>query len=295
LKYGQNNLKYAISANDSNWLAYAYGLLAVTYNGLDKTEKAKACLEKCIPYLHAVPAAERVDFYDDLAVLYIDKDRNQARKVYETALKYGQAPLTYYGLGYLEYMDGNKEKANAYFQKALHTKEPLLKLDTYDNLLNLYYKNGDFKEACHYASKRINLKDSLDLQAKKADVGRLQMKFDYDTAQIKLKQRIFFSVYLAVILIFTGILVYLLKRIKASRLNQQILQDQLLIHIYQKKLGDIQKKSKDMPSGNVTNSGEDEKQLKRRISEINEYTIPQKLFCVVIAVLIFVNSKYISL
>ncbi|MCI1742087.1 MAG: hypothetical protein LKI18_06980 [Prevotella sp.] len=268
LKYGQNNLKYAISANNSNWLAYAYGLLAVTYNGLNKTEKAKACLEKSIPYLHAVPAAQRIDFFDGLAVLYIEKDRSEARKIYELAAKYGQEPLTYYGLGYLEYLEGNRERANAYFQKALHTKEPLLKLDTYDNLINLYCKNGDYKKACDYASERISLKDSLDLQAKKADVSRLQMKFDYDTAQIKLKQRIFYAIYFAVILICIGILVYLLKGIKAYRRKQQILQDQMLIQFYKKRLDDIQ--NKNITSKDITSSAEDEKQLEKKISEINE-------------------------
>jgi hypothetical protein len=268
LKYGQNNLKYAISANNSNWLAYAYGLLAVTYNGLDKTEKAKACLVKCIPYLHAVPAAERVDFYDNLAVLDIDKDRNQARRIYELAAKYGQDPLTYYGLGYLEYLDGNREKANAYFQKALHTKEPLLKLDTYNNLEKLYYKNGDYKKACDYASKRISLKDSLDFQSQRADISRLQMKFDYDTAQIKLKQRILYAIYLTVILVCIGILIYLLKGIKANRRKEQILQDQMLIQIYKKRLDDIQNKS--ITSGDATNSSENKEQLEKKISEINE-------------------------
>jgi hypothetical protein len=268
LKYGQNNLKYAISANNSNWLAYAYGLLAVTYNGLNKTEKAKACLVKCMPYLHAVPEAERVDFYDDLAVLDIEKDRNQARRIYELAAKYGQDPLTYYGLGNLEYLDGNRGKANAYFQKALHTKEPLLKLDTYNNLEKLYYKNGDYKKACDYASKRINLQDSLDLQSNETDISRLQMKFDYDTAQIKLKQRILYAIYLTVILVCIGILIYLLKGIKANRRKEQILQDQMLIQIYKKRLDDIQNKS--ITSGDATNSSENKEQLEKKISEIKE-------------------------
>lgn len=128
----------------------------------------------------------------------------------------------------------------------------------------------DMKKAEAQATKTNDLTIKhkiLDLQSQRADISRLQMKFDYDTAQIKLKQRILYAIYLTVILVCIGILIYLLKGIKANRRKEQILQDQMSIQIYKKRLDDIQNKS--ITSGNATNYSENKEQLEKKISEIN--------------------------
>lgn len=262
LKYCDENLKISSLANNNNWIAYAYMLYFGAYKNLGNMDKAMSFLNKTEPYVKHIDKEGQSHYYSlisfylvksnpDLALEYINKAK--ACKITQTV---------YNSLSFFYEMKGDKDKAIAYQDSAynLCTKND----DKITHLANksyYYYKYGEYKDAYETLYRVSELKDTVSKERQINNISNIEAQNEMEMRELKFHQWIYYSILTIVILLLIIAATFLYLKFRSSKVKAKILENQLLIDIYSKKITEL----KDFYSNKKTEVNE----LQGKIDELN--------------------------
>lgn len=240
LKYCNENLNISSLANNNNWIAYAYILFFNVYKNMGNMDKAMSFLNKAEPYVKYIDNEGQSHYYSLIAFYLINSNPDLAIKYINKAKNYKTSQSVYNTLSRFYEMKGDKEIAIAYQDSAFN-----LCTDNYDKSTYLanksyyYYKFGDYKEAYEMLYKVLELKDTISKEQQINNINNIEAQNEMEMRELKFRQWIYYSILTVVILLLIIAAIFLYQKFKSSKVKAKILENQLLIDIYSKKISDL--------------------------------------------------------
>ena len=119
----------------------------------------------------------------------MDVDLEKAKKYLLMAVKIGDEPYSYKALAQIYQKEGNKEKADEMWHKALQTTNLSLKANVVKGMAKAKTEEGDYKAAHELDLWAAALKDSLHRQQKEENLKGQQELFDKEIANEHLREK----------------------------------------------------------------------------------------------------------
>lgn len=211
-EYARKCFNLAMNTGDKAEMAEAYNRIAVSFYNMKQYDSARIYINKCIPLLNNIPSKDRVLFYDNIGFLNIDANPNLAFKYLNMAMTLGPSSDTYDNLAQLYVRQGKKTKADSLWNQALHTEDVCKKSQIVEGMLKYKQKEGDMQEVSKLALSLIALKDSVAVLQQDEKIKELQMQFDQNIEQVEQKKERFKMI--CMISVLVGLLIVLVAYFK---------------------------------------------------------------------------------
>ena len=185
MKYARKYIASADLYNCPTEKIDSYNRVAILHYYLMQDDSACYYINKCIPLLKYAPDSAKIIYLDNIGYLNMNRNPKLALKYLNVAMELGPSVDTYDNLAQIYIKQGEKEKADSLWKKALQTKDLAKKIEIISTILRQKQKEKDYKKVAHFASWLVELKDSLANQRKNEQILVQQIKFDNDLAQAK--------------------------------------------------------------------------------------------------------------
>lgn len=269
LAYGKENYYLSSISGNNEWIAYAYALMATTYYGLGKSDKADELLNKSLKFINSIPRREQSQFYVSLGSVLIYKVPKKAEEYFRKALIAYPQPSVYSGLCVLEFQKGDVKKAEEYFKKALQSKDLSTLEFTYQNMQGLYAASGDYKKAY------TTLMDFAKLQAKKFrkekdnNILYIQRNFDNQMKKQEIREKSVSALFFVILAVLVVISIYFWMHFKHEKWKNDSLQTQQVLNVYKERMEKIKKlKSMNKVDGDLD---QEEWKIQKKISTFQDF------------------------
>ena len=186
---GKLALNYALKLNDSIIIATDLMNLAASYNALDNMDSAHYFINRMLPYLPAVPERQRTNHYCNIGLIYKDQNNELAKEYLQKSVEVKHNAYAYRALAQIYQKEGNKEKANEMWHKALQTTNLSLKANVVKGMAKAKTEEGDYKAAHELDLWAAALKDSLHRQQKEENLKGQQELFEKELANEHLREK----------------------------------------------------------------------------------------------------------
>lgn len=249
MTYGKQNLALSTMAGNNNWTAYAMVFISQIYAGMGKPDSANHYLDKCINYMKDVPDSQRVDFYNYVAALTMKIDLSKA---YSYAMK-GNAirenSMSYATLAKIRYREGDNNAVDSLCNKALRlANSPVERILVLQQTMRLYAKQKRYDQAYHTSMALIKARSIEAQQREEHNAHNVQASYDYERQSQQFQQKVFWAIFIIIILILISALIFLYHRYKMIKVRKEAIQNQLLLYIYREQNVNLNASNKDMQS-----------------------------------------------
>jgi hypothetical protein len=141
--------------------------------------------------------------------------------------------------------NGMEDKAHEMWGNALKHAGPSDRVQILDAISKRQFEEGDYKNAFLTQVRLGELRDSLSKLAQTVKIQEIQLKYDQQTEKRQFDQTLIKLLYILIglILLFTIMIIYHIQ--KANRAKQKMLNDNILINDYNRKIVELQKSGKD--------------------------------------------------
>lgn len=184
LKYGKKRLEVAHLSKNRAWIAGSLNQIAVCFYGLEELDSACSYINKCIPYIKYIDNYEKGIIFDNIGFFNIKNNPDTALKYLRKAEKINPSVDTYDNLAQIYAKQGKFQIADSMWNLALNKASLKQKVTITENIIK-YNNQKTEKYILSLKSKLIVLKDSLNRIEKQQKVEKQQSKFDDDIAQKK--------------------------------------------------------------------------------------------------------------
>lgn len=178
MNYARKGLTLAKQTNDVVNLVDVFNILAISFNGLSQNDSARLYINKCIPLYQYIPSQAKVMILDNIGYLNMDTDPQLALKYLRIAMKLGPSSDTYDNLANIYIKQGLKAKADSLWKEALRVPDISKKCEILKIMLKYAQNERNTLRTAQIASRLIILKDSLAEQRKNEQILEQQIKFD---------------------------------------------------------------------------------------------------------------------
>ena len=211
----------------------SYNRIAILHYYLMQDDSARYYINKCIPLLKYAPDSAKIIYLDNIGYLNMNRNPKLALKYLNIAMKLGPSVDTYDNLAQIYIKQGEKEKADSLWRKALQTQDLAKKIEILSTILRQKQEEKDYKKVAHFASWLVELKDSLADQRKSEQILVQQIKFDNDLAQAKQQKTILTLTYAICIAVLLLVLICLSIRYHHMKTINEKLENEKKIKEYQ--------------------------------------------------------------
>lgn len=265
--YGKENYNLSLLSGKKEWIAYSYALMATTYYGLGKNDRADELLNKSLMYISSIPRKEQSNFYVSLGSSLIYKSPKKAEVYFNKALAVYPQPSVYSGFCILEFQRGNVEKAEEYFKKALQAKDMSTIEFTYQNMQSLYAASGDYKKAYTTLVNLTRLQEKQFKEKKDNNLLIIQKNFENQMKNQEIREMATKGIFIVILAILAVVSIYFWLHFKNEKWMKDSLQTQLVLNVYKERLEKI-KKLKSLDKND--SDSEQEAKIKKKISEFQD-------------------------
>jgi len=206
LKYAKLFLDDAIQLNDSVFIARAYDHIAVGLFGIGKNQEAEASIQKTLPLLQTMDSIGRAHILTNIGCIYHRQgDLSLAKRYLGLSLTACPRFNTYVELGDIYADEGDYQKAEEHWNKALSSDNPQIVINTLSSILNRYKQLNDYTKALAVSERIYLLKDSLHQASEQTQIAELQYKYDRQVVEKKLYKALTWVFGLALLLILLSL------------------------------------------------------------------------------------------
>jgi tetratricopeptide (TPR) repeat protein len=240
LKYAKKAMDNSIRARNKEWIATAYMNMASVYSFLMQSDSANYYLQKYIPLIKYLPEDRKSAFVSGIGFYYYRiKDFNKAKQYCEQAIAMKPIAESYALLAEIVANEGQDEKAESLYTKAMDCSELFFKIDILQSYSEWKYRKGEYKKVGEIDRQINMLKDSLASQRRSETVHQLQVQFD-NKMQAQRNKRYILITKVVIILLGLAIVISLItywRRVKKAR--KEIADNQKLLDAYHIKLQEL--------------------------------------------------------
>lgn len=262
MKYAKLTLKLSYKEHNKNWIVYALNNMAGLYEKMKMDDLAVYYANKCMPLMKYVYKENKIDILSTIGTSYISKNRELAIKYLQKAISIHPDAETYLSLATIYSKEGNTDKANEYWHKALNTKDLKLRSDALQAIFDSKYKGQNYREACDISRQLLSTNEALADRQNQEQVKMTQYGYDEEMETARVRQNATYATTITMILTMILLAMWIYYKYKSTKLRNEIMQNQMLINFY---TTDIEK----IKASNDDETKEIEK-LKHKLSDLQK-------------------------
>ena len=221
LTYAKRALELSQVIDKKKLIAFCYYRLGVAYSKMGYEDSVVYSFSKIKPYLQFVGRKELPTLLSSLGSSLKYSHPNLAKEYLYESMKYQNSTASYQNLADIFYREGNHDEACRLWKKALTVKDATPKDRIYANLIEYEIERGRMDSISDYLSHIIQIHDSIKASLKNTTVRDIQSHFDQQIAIHEKDQTIIKWQWgiLATILVIVGLAAYtVMKRYKEKLL-----------------------------------------------------------------------------
>ena len=216
-KYAQKQRDAALKNGRAKWIAYAYLHLAIIYSNISQTDSAKTYLDKCLLIADQINTEDKAYVNNYIGEQLMATDTSAAKLFFQKALTFNHFPESYINLANIFYNNGDSSNAKIYTDSALANAWPELKIKILESIADEKLQSNDIHQYAAAIRQIIDLKDSINEADKERKTLEFQKKYDFDKQEAKNRERI---IIMATIIVLTLMSSYLLQLRHKSKLEK---------------------------------------------------------------------------
>lgn len=187
--YGKLSLKLVFTLKDpQNEVTDLLNMSAI-YGETNNIDSAFYYTSRLIPLLDSIPINKRANYYGSIGMDYLGRDNEKAKEYLLKSIEKENDPYSCKALAQIYQKEGNKEKADEMWHKALETKNLSLKANVVKGMAKAKTEEGDYKAAHELDMWAAALKDSLHRQQKEENLKGQQELFEKELANEQLREK----------------------------------------------------------------------------------------------------------
>ena len=171
-RYGYLALKYGHCLNDVRNEATDLSNMSSIYSDIGNKDSAYYYINRIIPLLDSVPSSKYALYCGNIGIEAMGRDDEKAKYYLLKSIEKENDPYFCKALAQIYTKEGNKEKADEMWHKALDTKDLSLKANVVKGMAKAKTEEGDYKAAHELDLWAAALKDSLHRQQKEETCQR---------------------------------------------------------------------------------------------------------------------------
>ena len=242
LRYAKRTLSLSRQLQDPSRIGYAYAYLSEIYDFLDKRDSARYYLDRCVDYIGHIPVRERSGFYNQVAMMYMDIDKKQAKEFALRSYRLKPSWASCCLLAQLDQERGDAVRADSLLSKALSLAEYTRdSLSVLGEMVNVFSSRYDYEKAFSSLEQLYKTRKRLENTIKENDARVVQLGFDAEMEQWR-QGKIFAYIIMVVLSLAIFFLCLWLKScIRFSKEHRKVMEGELLIRDYREKLAKLPK------------------------------------------------------
>ena len=163
--------------------------MSAIYGETNNKDSSFYYTSRLIPLLDSIPINKRANYYGSIGMSYLGRDSDKAKQYLLKSIEIENDPYSCKALAQIYQKEGNKEKANEMWHKALQTTNLSLKANVVKGMAKAKTEEGDYKAAHELDLWAAALKDSLHRQQKEENIKGQQELFDKEIANEHLREK----------------------------------------------------------------------------------------------------------
>ncbi len=188
-RYGYLALKYGHYMKDVCNEATDLSNMSSIYSDIGNKDSAYYYINRIIPLLDSVPSSKYALYCGNIGIEAMGRDDEKAKYYLLKSIEKENDPYFCKALAQIYTKEGNKEKANEMWHKALQTTNLSLKANVVKGMAKAKTEEGDYKAAHELDLWAAALKDSLHRQQKEENLKGQQELFDKEIANEHLREK----------------------------------------------------------------------------------------------------------
>lgn len=232
MKYAKLTLTYSNKTNNKNWKAYAFNNIAWLYGVMDMEDSSVIYSQRCIPLFKYIPRRDWVNILTTIGTSCIKRNQDMAESYLLKALSIRTSPYAHSALATIYAKEGKNNKANAYWNEALKTKDLSLKKDVLQAMFENKCKEKDYKAACSISKQMLDNDEAIAAKKENDQVRETQMNYDSEMKIVHERQYVVYAGTVALALLLLILLLLLYSKYKSTKAKSEIMQNQMLINSY---------------------------------------------------------------
>jgi tetratricopeptide (TPR) repeat protein len=188
LDYAQKTLEIAKTAQNEEWMAYAYYRISNAHSWLCNDDSAVAYINKTIPLFKYIKEKDLPSFMTNAAYTLKQTSPSVAKSLLNKSLSLKEHSITLEHLADISYDEGNQEEAYRLWKKALTVNDGIPKDNALHNILDYDVEHGRTEHICETVNEIIHIKDSMLNSLRNDTIKDLQLRFDHEVAMRRQEQ-----------------------------------------------------------------------------------------------------------
>ena len=188
LDYAHKALEIAKTAQNKEWIAYAYYRISHAHSWLGHKDSAVLFINKTVPLLKHVKEKDQPTFLANVAYVYKYTRPDSAKKYLMESLSQEESSATMQHLADIYYHEGNEDEAYRLLKKALTINDGIPKDNILHNILDYDMEHGHTDHICETVNEIIHIKDSMLNSLRNDTIKDLQLRFDHEVAMRRQEQ-----------------------------------------------------------------------------------------------------------
>ena len=227
LGYAKKVLRIASRAKDKVQLARACNNIAVAYNKLHQADSANIYITKSMEMLKYIPQKEQIYILNNIGAQLIATNPQKAKAILLKAISIAPMGAAYDNLATIYIREGDADKANELWNKALKTNDVQVKTDV---------MHSRFIHQCATADY-MNWREN--------DIRSNQIAFDNIKAKQEYERKIEIGVFTIILLSLSLVLIFLFLRYRTYKTKNALATDQLRIKDFESQIAEFEKQGQE--------------------------------------------------
>ncbi|WP_314666068.1 tetratricopeptide repeat protein [Prevotella aurantiaca] len=245
LGYAKKVLRIASRAKDKVQLARACNNIAVAYNKLHQADSANFYITKSMEMLKYIPQKEQIYILNNIGAQLIATNPQKAKAILLKAISIAPMGAAYDNLATIYIREGDTDKANELWNKALKTNDMQVKTDVMHSRFIHQCATADYEGATKTARQLIKTKDSLYMDWRENDIRSNQIAFDNIKAKQEYERKIEIGVFTIILLSLSLVLIFLFLRYRTYKTKNALATDQLRIKDFESQIAEFEKQGQE--------------------------------------------------
>ena len=190
LHYAKRAYQVAQKLSDKNRQAIALIYMVGSYSYLGKTDSVAICIQECLPLADYITDTDKAYLYTRIGEFYVDTEPEMAERYLKKAVGLHPQSWTYLALSNLYIKQGQVDKAQAVWNKALEINgSTRVRIEILKAMRQQSVEQKDFMQTNALADSILKMQERFYEGQREDQIAEIQAKYDKETAVRDLREK----------------------------------------------------------------------------------------------------------
>jgi len=245
LHYAKRAYQLAQKLSDKNRQAIALIYMVGSYSYLGKTDNVAICIQECLPLADYITDTDKAYLYTRIGEFYVDTEPEMAERYLKKAVGIHPQSWTYLALSNLYIKQGQVDKAQAVWNKALEINgSTRVRIEILKAMRQQSLERKDFMQANALADSILKMQEQFYEGQRKDQIAEIQAKYDKETAVRDLREK-YMTWGLGLLALTTIIVTFLgYKSRQGMKAKKELAESKIQLDAYTKKAAELESSGK---------------------------------------------------